>query len=199
MAEECLICYDCEGEMHELECGHKFHTGCIISWFRSGKTECPYCRKKPEIYPDDNVVSNFDNLPVDDFVNIPPINYKKLLNDYLKKNPNEKKKLIEYKKENDLIKKEMSKKKKELIKEIDELLEKKLQELPENYKKNITKIRSFCNKSVNKISDEYKSDENNNGILSKWFLSSVIRKRIGVRRFRRSTITIKSKYSILLN
>jgi hypothetical protein len=97
--EECLICYDCDGIMHELECGHKFHTECIISWFRSGKTECPYCRKTPIkdeiIYPnEEEIVSDMN------FNNMPSINYKKLLDDYLKKNTDEKKKFIEYKKEN---------------------------------------------------------------------------------------------------
>jgi Fe2+ transport system protein B len=192
MEEECLICYDCEGEMHELECGHKFHTECIISWFRSGKTECPYCRKKPDTYKEEQQeVFNINDTP--------SINYKKLINEYLKKNPNERKKLIEYKKENALIKKEMSKKKKEINKEIEELLEKKLQELPENYKKNITKITTFCNKCVNKINDEYKLSENNDCPISKWCLGIVIRRKMGMRRYRRRIITVKSKYSILIN
>lgn len=26
-----------------LECNHKFHTKCIMSWFRTGKPNCPLC------------------------------------------------------------------------------------------------------------------------------------------------------------
>ena len=42
---ECNICMgsDCKGT-HELECGHKFHTECIVAWFRSGQSSCPLCR-----------------------------------------------------------------------------------------------------------------------------------------------------------
>ena len=29
---------------HKLSCGHTFHTDCIMSWFRSKKNTCPYCR-----------------------------------------------------------------------------------------------------------------------------------------------------------
>lgn len=42
----CAIChenYDTE-QTHVLpECMHKFHTNCIITWFRSGHESCPYC------------------------------------------------------------------------------------------------------------------------------------------------------------
>ena len=29
---------------HTLECGHKFHTACILQWYRSGHSTCPNCR-----------------------------------------------------------------------------------------------------------------------------------------------------------
>ena len=48
----CLICHDllAGGEEssensppHTLECKHKYHANCIITWFRSGHMNCPYC------------------------------------------------------------------------------------------------------------------------------------------------------------
>lgn len=46
---ECVVCMDAiqQGELHELPCGHKFHTACILSWARSdieGHGQCPVCR-----------------------------------------------------------------------------------------------------------------------------------------------------------
>lgn len=53
----CLICHDIlDGSLenpiqdhpqanlpYTLECKHKYHANCIITWFRSGHTNCPYC------------------------------------------------------------------------------------------------------------------------------------------------------------
>jgi hypothetical protein len=48
----CLICHDALilEEEHEdnntpytLECKHRYHANCIITWFRSGHMNCPYC------------------------------------------------------------------------------------------------------------------------------------------------------------
>jgi hypothetical protein len=201
--EECLICYDYDGEMYELECSHKFHIECIISWFRSGKTECPYCRKMPIkeeiIYPDeDEIVSEFNNISVDNNTNF--IDYKKILNDYFKKKTNEKNKFIEYKKQNKIIKKEMVKIKKDIKKEIDELLEKKLEELPEDYKKNITKIKRFCNKCVKDINNDVVNNpnvDNNNGFIAKWLVNRMIYRRMGMRYYNKRSIYIKARHSIL--
>lgn len=48
MADDvCAICHDTfeeGGGVHELECGHKFHTACIVPWFRNGHASCPTCR-----------------------------------------------------------------------------------------------------------------------------------------------------------
>ena len=40
----CSICYDSlETGTSEIECGHKYHTNCIIKWFRTGNQKCPLC------------------------------------------------------------------------------------------------------------------------------------------------------------
>jgi hypothetical protein len=43
----CSICL-CEenddAKMHALDCGHKFHVDCILSWYKSGGKSCPMCR-----------------------------------------------------------------------------------------------------------------------------------------------------------
>lgn len=43
----CAICFcdEIEKPKHVLECGHTFHTDCILSWFRASKNpDCPLCR-----------------------------------------------------------------------------------------------------------------------------------------------------------
>ena len=41
----CMICQEdmSSGATHMLECGHRFHTTCVVAWFRSGRPSCPYC------------------------------------------------------------------------------------------------------------------------------------------------------------
>ena len=40
----CSICYEPLNESDSnLECGHRYHSNCIIKWFRSGKQNCPLC------------------------------------------------------------------------------------------------------------------------------------------------------------
>tara|TARA_B100000401_G_scaffold349503_1_gene247216 strand:+ start:535 stop:987 length:453 start_codon:yes stop_codon:yes gene_type:complete len=40
----CSICYEPLNQSDSnLECGHTFHSSCIIKWFRSGKQNCPLC------------------------------------------------------------------------------------------------------------------------------------------------------------
>ena len=44
----CLICHDILDngldQVYELpECNHLYHTNCIVTWFRSGHSNCPYC------------------------------------------------------------------------------------------------------------------------------------------------------------
>ena len=45
----CSICHDTEESENftTLECGHEFHSSCIIQWFRSDQVECPMCRGTP--------------------------------------------------------------------------------------------------------------------------------------------------------
>jgi len=55
--ENCSICLNKFGEeeCHNLdECNHKFHTKCIVSWFRKAST-CPNCR--------DNTIDEIKNIP----------------------------------------------------------------------------------------------------------------------------------------
>ena len=59
MADSCTICHADFAEdpqpCHTLECGHKFHTDCIVRWFREGRGMsydrrggvCPLCRQGP--------------------------------------------------------------------------------------------------------------------------------------------------------
>ena len=47
--EECMICreeLECEQCYTLPECRHRYHTNCLISWFRSGDRRCPYCGNK---------------------------------------------------------------------------------------------------------------------------------------------------------
>ena len=47
--EECMICRDeleCSPCYTLPECNHRYHTNCIISWFRKGESRCPYCGNK---------------------------------------------------------------------------------------------------------------------------------------------------------
>lgn len=47
--EVCMICREelSEAPVYKLpECGHQYHTHCIISWFRNGDSRCPYCGNK---------------------------------------------------------------------------------------------------------------------------------------------------------
>ena len=45
---DCSICLDTleNQDTYVLSCKHKFHTNCIITWFRNGDSRCPYCGDK---------------------------------------------------------------------------------------------------------------------------------------------------------
>ena len=87
--EECMICkenlnsYDC----YTLpECNHKFHTHCLISWFRNGDSRCPYCGNKGINHKNDSNYSiNYCENQKENFI------YKDIKKfDFLKKNKDNK-------------------------------------------------------------------------------------------------------------
>jgi hypothetical protein len=47
--DKCTVClckFDDDNAKHTLECGHTYHTDCIMHWFRSGNPSCPLCRNE---------------------------------------------------------------------------------------------------------------------------------------------------------
>ena len=48
MTDICAICQeDLCGNIYELpECGHKYHTNCIMHWFRTNHNTCPLCQNQ---------------------------------------------------------------------------------------------------------------------------------------------------------
>jgi hypothetical protein len=46
MEDKCPICFENveEDEYILPECNHKYHTNCIMTWFRTGQKSCPMCR-----------------------------------------------------------------------------------------------------------------------------------------------------------
>jgi hypothetical protein len=61
----CTVCYTRFDEVQEdthilSECGHKFHTSCIINWFRSdSNATCPLCRD--DNYTRVGITDNYDS------------------------------------------------------------------------------------------------------------------------------------------
>lgn len=53
----CLSTMDEPDKIYKLDCNHKFHTDCIIEWFRKSKGNCPCCMDNP--YLDKNVKQGF--------------------------------------------------------------------------------------------------------------------------------------------
>ena len=43
----CLSNMNIEKDNITIECGHKFHTKCIMQWFRSSRGQCPCCLDNP--------------------------------------------------------------------------------------------------------------------------------------------------------
>ena len=51
--EQCAICFeDLTNNTFTLECKHKFHTECIVKWFRNDNSSCPLCKD----------INTYDNL-----------------------------------------------------------------------------------------------------------------------------------------
>lgn len=67
---KCPICYcNCFFKSTTLSCGHVYHTECILSWFRSKKNTCPYCRDTGVQHVIDNQIQlNLDEQVVFDGV-----------------------------------------------------------------------------------------------------------------------------------
>jgi hypothetical protein len=45
--ETCRICLGQLKVSVNLECGHRFHAECAVTWFRQGRSDCPLCRSSP--------------------------------------------------------------------------------------------------------------------------------------------------------
>jgi hypothetical protein len=43
---------------YKLQCGHNFHTGCIIDWFRFQSYQCPCCYIDAQLYNNSNISNN---------------------------------------------------------------------------------------------------------------------------------------------
>ena len=43
---------------YKLQCGHDFHTGCIIDWFRFQSYQCPCCYDDAQLYNNSNISNN---------------------------------------------------------------------------------------------------------------------------------------------
>ncbi len=52
--DNCPICTDLmeANTKYSIDCGHTYHTSCIVSWFREGNGSCPMCRA-PSIHMND--------------------------------------------------------------------------------------------------------------------------------------------------
>ena len=79
---ECVICHETMKSVHTLECGHSFHVPCIISWFRSGKGNCPLCRDEAICHP--IRTSKLQYLQKLSQMNSCPLHIKQVHNDYMK-------------------------------------------------------------------------------------------------------------------
>ena len=83
--EECMICrnpLNCEQCYVLPECNHKYHTNCIISWFRNGDSRCPYCGNKGiNNTPQNNTYNTYNRYNRYNFSNNILNNVDYLLND----------------------------------------------------------------------------------------------------------------------
>jgi len=75
-SNSCPICLDVfdendKSQSFSLECGHGFHTSCLVEWLRSGQhPDCPVCRAVPSRFQnsqnqnveDAQQIHNFSNL-----------------------------------------------------------------------------------------------------------------------------------------
>ena len=91
MSDSCAICLDTitDSPLHALpECGHNFHVNCIVTWFRSGRSNCPLCKGERGPWSGDSYIQSADSRfrllrRMSNWKNPPPI-LKELFSDYFR-------------------------------------------------------------------------------------------------------------------
>ena len=134
----CVICLSSlsdennEDNIFNLECNHKFHTKCIMEWFRSSNGNCPLCNDNPFQQNNNYSIFYHSNLLDNRFKTIKQYSRKKEAPEKLKK---------EIKKFNELNKKynDSNKKMKEFTR--DPLFKELEKKNKENRRENWTKLR----------------------------------------------------------
>ena len=60
----CSICFEdfINNDDYTLECNHKFHTNCILKWFRNDNSTCPLC-KDSHTYNNLSYYTKIDTIP----------------------------------------------------------------------------------------------------------------------------------------
>ena len=134
----CVICLSSlsdennEDNIFNLECNHKFHTKCIMEWFRSSNGNCPLCNDNPFQQNNNYSIFYHSNLLDNRFKTIKQYSRKKDAPEKLKK---------EIKKFNELNKKynDSNKKMKEFTR--DPLFKELEKKNKENRRENWAKLR----------------------------------------------------------
>jgi len=96
----CGICHEnlnTEQNYTLPECNHVYHTNCIITWFRNGHQNCPYCNHTPNSYSNNNYGHRISLPILKAFAK--KNNSLKFLNKYFKQLDNIKKKEVAFRKE----------------------------------------------------------------------------------------------------
>lgn len=65
----CLSNMDNQEDISKIECGHSFHTKCIMKWFRSSKGQCPCCLDNPfqtVRLKNINIIGTWDSLYINE-------------------------------------------------------------------------------------------------------------------------------------
>jgi len=149
--EKCSICLDdLSDNKHKItECGHEFHSNCIISWLRSGNTSCPICRNddghvyfsfnKERKFICDSMIKYSKKNKIDKKISTLLKNYQKIKK--IKTDNNRKLKILR-KQNKDTIK--------NLVKRRDEIRKKYKKEMRENNKE-LTAARKGETKIGNKL------------------------------------------------
>ena len=74
-----------ENNIYKLDCNHKFHTKCIMEWFRSSNGNCPLCNDNPFQQNNDYSIFYHSNLLDNRFKTIKQYSRKKEAPEKLKK------------------------------------------------------------------------------------------------------------------